>query len=352
MSTSPKTSLTSPYDTDVSATANVDKTPLSGTDLTLAGEQLNNYLTKGTTGFTRRETALCDPPVTNQTIGLFSFMPSRGSKPDEHGIYGFAKMRGNYHTEDEADTKATYLIEQVDSTHMIYHAYVGKPFPVTCGESFAESTNNIDLKQKALESVADAIRGKQNDEEKRQFEIKSRTEELLKSSATPDTFEFDSTDSDARLETYTKLRVKKAQVTFAFMEHLKKLDESKQIIEKTRLDIEKYDKIDSTLYDAYYQRYADARDKVGLKITKDSLKEGFLKYMVEDIKVPGVDFVRAELDTLISNYTIIDTGFMLESTDHDEPVDAKSDEPVDAKSDEKKKKAYEDDDEVPAVKWM
>ncbi len=52
-----------------------------------------------------------DPPLSNQDIGLISFVPCNDAKPNKYGVYGFAKIRGTFANVDESRSKSirTYI---------------------------------------------------------------------------------------------------------------------------------------------------------------------------------------------------------------------------------------------------
>ncbi len=80
--------------------------------------------------FTRADRHYVDPPLSNQDIGLISFVPCNDAKPNKYGVYGFAKIRGTFANVDESDQRALELIQKHDSVHKIYHVKVGTPFPI------------------------------------------------------------------------------------------------------------------------------------------------------------------------------------------------------------------------------
>ena len=100
--------------------------PLTETQVDNALKTLNSstFVEK----FPKIERRYADPPVELQRYGLISFVPAKGATPNKNGIYGFAKLRGNFNTSTECNERAEYLIRNVDSYHQIYHAYVGRQF--------------------------------------------------------------------------------------------------------------------------------------------------------------------------------------------------------------------------------
>lgn len=341
-----RTSLTNPHelDKDESIHASSNKAPLAGEAAVAALKQLSSVDHIKNNIFDERETTLIDPSIDGQQIGLFSFIPARGAKPDENGIYGFAKMRGNYPNDVAANAKAEDIIVNVDSAHTIHHVFVGRPFPITTRTDMAYS-EHVDIRKGALTAVADAIRAKNVSEEKKQFALNERTKELLRDSEKPVSTEDVISEGDVNTseDHYTMLRVKKAQITFAYLEHVKKLKEIKHAIINTRKDIEIMESSNISLFENYFEKYKKARDSVGLDITEESYKEGFLRYLTEDIKLTGVDFNDGLFQELFDDkYGEVETTYALEGTEKKNDEDDDEDDVEDAKF-LKAKKQYEDE---------
>lgn len=265
-------SLTAPLDRDPDRTykPNQGHRELSEEEVKNGMDVLNNnsYVKK----FLKVERRYADPVEPMQRIGLISFVPAKGATPDADGFYGFAKLRGNYPTDQEASERAEFLIRNVDSYHQIYHAYVGRPFPLTTKSEFSSDISEIDIKKSMTESVSASIKSKKTDEHKQIVEIQEREKMLLE-----DTKE--DVDKDP-LEHYTVLRVKKAQIVWTYLETKKKLEEMKNIIIKTRDEIQKMEKESDTYAKQYFKKYCDARANSGLDTSTN--KDTFMKFLVEE----------------------------------------------------------------------
>jgi hypothetical protein len=268
-------SLTSPSDRnpDRSYIPNQGHPVLSEDDVKVAMETLDNnkYVRK----FLRVERKYADPVEPMQRIGLISFVPAKGATPNEKGVYGFAKLRGNYATDSEASERAEYLIRNSDSYHQIYHAYVGRPFPCTMSSDYTENTTEVDIRKTMTESISASIKEKKNDERREIKEVEDREQQLLAESKQ---------EEEDPIEFYTTLRVKKAQVTWTYIETQKKLDEMKQTIIKTRDQIEVMEKDSDTYATNYFKKYCDARSKSGLD--NSTTQDTFMKFLVEDHPLP------------------------------------------------------------------
>lgn len=224
--------------------------------------------------FPRLERQFADPQVNQQIYGLISFVPAKGATPDKDGIFGFAKMRGNYGSKEEAMERSEYLIRNVDSYHQIYNAYVGRPFPITLDPKYASAVSEIDIRKKATETISEDVKAKREKEKKDIEEIKEREKKLLDESKPdyiPDPY-----------ERYTVLRVKKAQLAWGYSQTMKQLDDMKRIIIKTRAEIDQMDSENPDFKNEYFERYMKARRDAGIP-DEHNTEENFVRYMVEDI---------------------------------------------------------------------
>lgn len=253
------------------------------------GELSNNTFVKK---FPKVDRTFADPQIPLQHIGLVSFIPAKGATPNEKGIYGFAKLRGNFATEIEAEQKAEQLIRDVDSVHTIFHTYVGRPFPITVSENYAEHTSEIDVQKDTADAVSHTIKDKKAEEKKKAQEIQDREQELLDdTSGTKDPVLVEQDD-------YITLKVKKAQLTWTYLEHISKLKEIKDIILKTRKQVDDADVANPNLISTFYDKYKAARIKSGLKCDDKEMNSGFTRYLVEDVQLPGID---THVDTLVND---------------------------------------------------
>ena len=239
--------------------------------------------------FPRVDRTYADPPIPLQTFGLVSFTPAKGATPNTNGLFGFAKLRGNYASQLEAKQRAEAIIRNIDSYHQIYHTYVGRPFPITASSKYSAETDEIDIRKEMTASVSQSIKSKKQKENKEIEEIKQREEALLAESRR------DPEDVDPYDE-YITLRVKKAQLSWTYLEHTKKMAEVKDIIIKTRARLEELEKKDSEFKEKYYAKYVKAREDVGLTMDAKEAGQNFMKFLVEDAVLPGIDDVDAKED--------------------------------------------------------
>ena len=310
----------------MSTEVSTDKSAPSLTNDEVVSAVAENSATDYIKKFPRIDRNFADPPIANQMIGLVSFIPAKGAKPNDKGIYGFAKLRGNYMTEDDANNRAEELIRDVDSANIIYHTYVGRPFPLTNSRKYAAETSEVDIRRDTTDAVSSKIKEQKSDDQKKAEEMKSRQQELM------DDVSGNRPQEEIDLDEYITLNVKKAQLSWTYLEHLKKIREVRDLIMKTRVEISEADKVHTDFRDRFFEKYNSARGSSGLEtdLNEDQKQNGFLRYLVEDVTLPGID----EDDELVSKVASL------------EVVEQKRVDVVELKGideEPEKKKVYEDD---------
>jgi hypothetical protein len=286
-------SLSTPGDSPTPFVADKNTPPLTGDELASAMEELSNvdYVSK----FKKTDRNYADPPIHLQQFGLFSFIPAKGATPNKNGIFGFAKQRGNYASEEEASERAELIIREVDSTHTIFHTYIGRPFPLTISDKYSAETSEVDIRRETTEAVSTTIKDKKAEDKRVMEEIKERERLLMEDvSGERDKEELD-------LDEYITLNVKKAQLSWTYMEHLTKLKEVRNLILKARVEVKKTDVENPTFRDSFFDKYHAARTKAGVNTTKEDLQTGFMRYLGGDISLPGIDDNLVGLNELINN---------------------------------------------------
>jgi len=261
---------------------------LTETEVSEAMKALNNN--SFTDKFPRIDRTYADPPIPMQNIGLLSFTPAKGATPNENGVFGFAKVRGNYATPMEADQRAEFIIRNVDSYHQIYHLYVGRPFPITSSSEYSAETSEVDIRREATKTVSSHIKQQKDEEQKEVRDMKEREEKMLAESkkAREDDGNGAAVGGDP-YEKYITLSVKKAQLSWTFLEHLKKLKEVRDIIIKTRKEIAELDNEHPDFRDKYFDKYMKAREDAGLDTNVREEQDNFIMYMVEEAVIPTID---------------------------------------------------------------
>lgn len=271
---SKESSLTAPEDRDTENRWRPEQSqpPLTNEETTEALKELN--ITSFVDKFPKVDRTFTDPPINMQNYGLFSFIPAKGSKPNENGVYGYAKIRGSYQSELEASQRAEYLIKNVDSYHKIYHTYVGRPFPLTESSSYSADVSEVDIKKDMSKNISHSIKDKKEEELKEIREIQQREKNLIEESKREEVDPYDE---------YITQRVKKAQLVFTYLEHQKKMAEVKEIIIKTRKIIADMDETHPTFNESYYEKYMQARKDAGITEDIKEAQDNFIKFLVEDV---------------------------------------------------------------------
>jgi len=279
MSTNKESTLTTPSDRDPNHQFRLDQNvpPLSDTQTTQAIQDLVVPVPRN---YPQVERRYADPPLSLQRLGLISFIPAKGATPNGDGIYGFAKLRGNFENEIEANERAEYLIRNVDSYHQIFHTYVGRPFPLTLKSEFSKEVADIDLKKSIAESMSADVKNKRDKEQKEIEEIQARQKELLEDVKKTE---------EALDDRYTTLKVKKAQLVWTYVETEKKVSQMRTLIAKARRELEDLDRSHPELKDVYYNKYVDARKQAGLPVDPQTTEQSFMRYLVEDLRIPEIE---------------------------------------------------------------
>lgn len=226
------------------------------------------------------ETYFCDPPIFNQQIGLVSFVPSKGAKPDSDGIFGMMKIRGNFVNDEEANKKAEDLIKNVDSYHSIFHCKVGKPFPITDSTSFSEEVKQIDIKKKVTEIVSQDILDKKKDAQQDMKDIKEREKKLLNESK--DAIEGKPTDP---YDEYIMMQVRRSQLLWTYKEALTKIEKMKKSYIESIQRIKELHNEYPDFEQTYKDKYMEAREAAGIQNNENS----FIQYMNYDIETDWND---------------------------------------------------------------
>ena len=267
-----ESSLTTPSDKKVDGKMVPNRgLPLSyeQTDIAMKEMVTTSYIDE----FPKAERRYADPRVDLQTVALFSFVPAVGSKPNENGIYGFAKIRGSYPSKKEALEATEDLIRKHDSYHKVFLAYVGRPFPVTLSSDFSESSDKINVKDDQKNSFSQAIKKKREEERKLADELDERKKQL-------EDEHLENKDENPQ-DYYNNLYVKRAQIKYQQTLAHKQVTHMKESIEKIGYEIKELDKDDEdkfkALYETFDKSYKDS------KVDMKTMKESFMGELAKDI---------------------------------------------------------------------
>jgi hypothetical protein len=245
--------------------------PLNLDELPKAMETLQKDIT-----FTQVDRYYADPPLMNQKIVLVSFIPSSGATPDKDNIYGMMKVRGVFGSEEEANERAEYIIRNVDSYHEVYHAFVGRPFPVTNADGYAGSVKTIDIRKKTTELISEDILSRKRQEKMEMEDIQDREKKLLEeSNRAKEGLPIDPFDE------YITENVKRAQLVWTFHETKKKILQMKDSFKTSTERIQVLDTDHPDFIQSYRAKYMEARKASGIPDDNDS----FIKYLGMDLAV-------------------------------------------------------------------
>lgn len=259
----PNSSLTSPADTLVDLPPGNEtrkKRDKKNRRMVLSESELDQALDHLIKEYPPVEKRWHDPELPGQVFCSVSFTPAQGSKPDQDGLYGLLKVRGTFRSEEERDSRAEMIINDVDSYHAITHGYVGQPLPLTHDDDdrYALDVTNLALKKKVQEVMgADMIERKEK-ERRDMDEAKARAKQMEKKQDTVAQALEDSA------EKYTALRVKRSNLIFATYEMLKQLKKYKDTLIQTIHVIEKMDQDYPQFQNEFMDRYNSAAAKVGI----------------------------------------------------------------------------------------
>lgn len=243
---------------------------LDGNELREAMSVLNKK------AFTQVDRQYADPPIKDQKIVLFSFVPSKGAKPDKDGWYGMAKVRGVFGNEEMANEHAEKLIRDHDSYHEIFHAYVGRPFPVTNKSGYEEEIKTLDIKNKTVRLISEDILNKKREEEKEIKEMQDREQNLLEESKRAK----ENLPEDP-YDIYITDQVKRAQLIWTYKETLKKCEQMRDLIKTTNETIANTETEHPEYREQYKEKYMQARRDAGL--TEEQSEDSFIKYLGVDL---------------------------------------------------------------------
>jgi hypothetical protein len=269
-------SLTSPEDLK-----KIDKTTIKcrSTISPLSEEETEKALpvlsrTEGLELYRSIDRRYADPEIPGQKYCLVSFIPSKGAKPDSDNIYGMMKVRGVYATEEEANERAEFIIRNTDSLHEIFHAFVGRPFPVTTKTGFENEIQTIDIRQKTVDLISQDILSKKCQEKKEMEELQDKEKILLEESKRAQ----EGVPEDP-FETYITNQVKRAQLLWTYRETQKKMEQMKESFKSAQILIQELDKEHPSFHNDYREKYMKARRDAGIPDSDES----FIQYLGLDL---------------------------------------------------------------------
>jgi len=245
--------------------------PLTDDELVHAFEDL--YVDK----YIKADRKYIDPEVSGQKYALFSFNPTNGSNPDEDGIYGFIKVRGTFNRLEEAEEKSKELI-QYQSANQIFVCDVGSPTPLQ--SRVLDRNNVVEVDHPDRESdenlkYANLIKEQTTKEKHKIEEIKKKIE-YLREDVTKDPNEKEP------LQIYLELNQKRATAAYLYTQHQEKLEETKNIVLRSRQQISDMDQEHPNLKEEYLEHYKKTCEECGIDKAEDNMAVMIKKYFGED----------------------------------------------------------------------
>ena len=214
-----------------------------------------------------------DPDLPQQKYCAFTFTPSRNATPDKDGVYGIIKFRGSFMSEQEAEERCSWIIQNVDSYNENLIGYVGRDFPLSVQSKFVRDTKEIDVRMKMDSIAKDNIKKQREEEKKEMDEIQQRQKQLL-----ADTTEHKDTSFDD-LDYYTTLRTKRASLRMFQEECEKKLKEAGKSIKQTGEEINKLDESHPEYKKQYEEKYKQALSAVNAPMNEGTPAYKMIQYM-------------------------------------------------------------------------
>lgn len=227
-------------------------------------------------------------------FALFSFAKASGATPDSDGFLGVAKIRGVFHTDQEAADRAEEIIRDVDSSNSIFTTLCGAPFPLVvrgCSQELSE----VDISKKVDKIISDNVRAKRKAEAKEIEEIEERRKALVNDDGTIN-------ESEDPEDMYVQQRVKLAHLRYAIKEHGIKLRECSELEKTVRTNLNECKSLHPEYEENFVKRYKEGRRRA--KIPESTDFGGFMKYFLDPIDPPEPG---SEAVSEASSSAVIDT---------------------------------------------
>jgi hypothetical protein len=225
--------------------------------------------------FPRQRKFRVDPLIPGQSIGIVSFIPSPGSRPDKQGCYGVVKLRGNFQDQMEAERYGAMLMRKYDAYAEYDLVRVGQEFPLMIDNSvYTAETREINIKAIVDDVSLSYIRKKKQQERQDREEVEERARRLVNA----DNEEEKQTTGGEDLEYYTMLRTKKAHCQHVIDEAKRRAVEAEEALVKINKEVAELDERFPTYKKDYIAQYDRALKSIGADATKNPL----IQYMKKD----------------------------------------------------------------------
>jgi len=252
--------------------SNGARVPLKDEEVSLAKKDLidiNFIMSK----YGRERKFRIDSTVVGQSIGVITFKPSKGAKPDKRGCFGVVKVRGNYPNTSEADKRCDVLLAE-DENCDIDMPLVGKEFPLMVNnEVYTYSVRDVDTKQIITDTTTSLMKEKEEKDEKEKKAMLEKQKQLL-----------DETNEEEKEKTltdyalYEQLRTKKANNLYVIEKCKNNLGKCQENIDNALKEILEIDSKFPSYKNDYIKNYIDEIKQVGI----DPKQMEIIKYMFSD----------------------------------------------------------------------
>jgi len=252
--------------------SNGARVPLKDEEVSLAKKDLidiNFIMSK----YGRERKFRIDSTVVGQSIGVITFKPSKGAKPDKRGCFGVVKVRGNYPNTSEADKRCDVLLAE-DENCDIDMPLVGKEFPLMVNnEVYTYSVRDVDTKQIITDTTTSLMKEKEEKDEKEKKAMLEKQKQLL-----------DETNEEEKEKTltdyalYEQLRTKKANNLYVIEKCKNNLVKCQENIDNALKEILEIDSKFPSYKNDYIKNYIDEIKQVGI----DPKQMEIIKYMFSD----------------------------------------------------------------------
>uniref|UniRef100_A0A6C0DK18 Uncharacterized protein n=1 Tax=viral metagenome TaxID=1070528 RepID=A0A6C0DK18_9ZZZZ len=252
--------------------SNGARVPLKDEEVSLAKKDLidiNFIMSK----YGRERKFRIDSTVVGQSIGVITFKPSKGAKPDKRGCFGVVKVRGNYPNTSEADKRCDVLLAE-DENCDIDMPLVGKEFPLMVNnEVYTYSVRDVDTKQIITDTTTSLMKEKEEKDEKEKKAMLEKQKQLL-----------DETNEEEKEKTltdyalYEQLRTKKANNLYVIEKCKNNLAKCQENIDNALKEILEIDSKFPSYKNDYIKNYIDEIKQVGI----DPKQMEIIKYMFSD----------------------------------------------------------------------
>ena len=285
--------------------ANGARVPLNEEELSVAKKELidiNFIMSK----YGRERKFRIDSNVVGQSIGVITFKPSKGAKPDKRGCFGVVKVRGNYPNTSEADKRCDVLLTE-DENCDIDMPLVGKEFPLMVNnELYTYSVRDVDTKQIITDTTSSLMKEKEEKDEKEKKAMLEKQKQLL-----------DETNEEEKEKTltdyalYEQLRTKKANNLYVIEKCKNNLVKCQENIDNALKEISEIDTKFPSYKNDYIKNYIDEIKQVGIdpkqmEIIKYMFSEDLSQEIKEEINPTKINLTSTENTEIEKEETIVE----------------------------------------------